>query len=162
MYEFTRVENLNGDLSSIRARLEECQVAAHEITEAVRKRIIDDKKNSDRRAEELQKEIESAELSDTICRIKQNEIDAISCRRYEPTDIERAEFEQVILEYRSALNDLRGKQIDIKEAVRDAEHCLEDIRSNAYTKADPVLIDRYIESEIKKFDELIASEEAKQ
>lgn len=162
MYEFTRVENLNGDLTSIRARLNECRDAAREITETVHNRIIADKKNADRRAEELKKEIESDVFSDTIRRIKQNEIDAISCRRYEPTDSERAEFEQVILEYRSALNDLKGKQNDLKEAVRDAKHCLDDIHSNAYTGADPVLIDRHIDSEKKKFDELIASGEAKQ
>ncbi len=162
MYEFTQVENLNGDLTSIRARLKECHAAAREITEAVRNRIIDDKKNADRRAEELRKEIESAELSDTIRRIKQNEINAITCRRYEPTDSEKAEFEQVISEYRAALNDLRGKQIDLKEAVRNAKHCLDDMQSNAYAGSDPVLIDRHIDSEKEKFDELIASGEAKQ
>lgn len=162
MYEFTRVENLNGDLTSIRSRLKECQNNAREITEMARTRILADKKSADRRAEELMEEINSTEMSELKKRIKQSEIDAISFRRYEPTEIEKTEFEQAILEYDAALNDLKDKQIELKEAIKAAKRCLDDIRSDMYVDADPVLIERYIDSEKARFNEITIYEEAKQ
>lgn len=162
MYEFTRVENLNGDLTSIRSRLKECRNNAQEITEMARTRILADKKSADRRAEELMEEINSTEMSELKKRIKQSEIDAISHRRYEPTEIEKAEFEQAILEYNAALNDLKDKQNELKEAIKAAKRCLDDIRADMYVDADPVLIERYIDSEKARFNEITIYEEAKQ
>ena len=154
MFELTQVENLNGDLTSIKARLDECRAAAKEITETVRNRIISDKENAERRAKELQAEIQSGTCSDTINRIKQKEIDAIANRKYGPTDDERAEFQETISEYRTANEDLKRKQIELREAIRVAKHRLDELKSNMYSGADPDLIKSWINGDIEEFEKL--------
>lgn len=154
MIELERVERLNGDLSVIKIRLNECKSKGTEITETVRNRILADKKSSDRRAEELAKEIASGSCSDAARRIKQSEIDAIASRKYEPTKIEREEFEAVIEEYKATLKELRGKQDELRGAISDARHSLEQMKTDICKNADPVLMERYISSQITDFKKI--------
>ena len=142
MHKLTRVEELYGDLTTIRARVNECEKAANEIIELIHTRVITDKKNAERRAVELKKEVDSATCSDTVKRIKQREIEAIAERRYEPTDGEKAEFDQTIIEYKAALSNLKAKQSELKDASREAKRYIDDLNKKAY-EGDALVVRLY-------------------
>lgn len=161
MHKLTKVEELYGDLTTIRARVHECENAAKEIIELIHTRIITDKKNAERRAVELKKEVDSATCSDTVRRIKQREIEAIAERRYEPTDSEKAEFNQTIIEYKAALSDLKAKQIELKDVSREAKRYIDDLIKKAYEGADTDIIKNWIKGDIEKFERLSLIEEEK-
>ena len=118
----------------------------------IRERLKSEKEKDAVRIAELEKKLSDPSLLEVIKKLTTAEIEKIKKRKYVPSPEEAELFDQTLIECRKITEEAVKTQRDLIEKIREADAKLKEVRSSAFNRIDPDLLNKWINSIIDDYN----------
>lgn len=151
MSNYEKLSNALGELEDLWNEYQKGRQAQDEVIDAARVRIREDRMRDAERLQTLEARLAAAGTTATARRLATVEIAELKERTYQPSEQERAMFDEAYESTLTTLEDFRGLQIQAKELLGATEVDVKSMRNQIYAH-DSQLMARWIEGQPGKFD----------